>query len=167
MRYFFLLMAGCIIFVSGCGSYYSRRKTFVDLEEQRRAKLKFQSVMDMITSGEIAPVEFDFDKYEIRPEAYDTLDKIAAILIEYPEYKIVIEGHCDERGTYEYNEQLALRRTNAVKSYLVEKGVQPDSVKAIGFGKREPLALSGTERAHQLNRRVDFTLTDRYWKAVF
>ena len=98
-------------------------------------------------------VYFDFDKYSLKAEARATLEAQAAWLKKYPGLTITVEGHCDERGTREYNLGLGERRANAVKDYLVALGVAPDRVKTISYGEERPVALGSTNAAWALNRR--------------
>ena len=98
-------------------------------------------------------VFFDFDKYDVKPAGKATLDKQAAWLKKYPQWKVVVEGHCDERGTREYNLALGERRANAVKSYLVNQGIPANRVTTISYGKERPVALGSNEAAWAQNRR--------------
>lgn len=99
-------------------------------------------------------VYFDFDKYSLKPEARTTLEKQAAWLKANPQVRITIEGHCDERGTREYNLALGERRANAVKDYLAALGISLDRMKTISFGKERPIALGSNEAAWAQNRRA-------------
>jgi peptidoglycan-associated lipoprotein len=98
-------------------------------------------------------VFFDYDKYEVKPAGRATLDKQAAWLKRYPQWKVVIEGHCDERGTREYNLALGERRANAVKNYLVNQGIPANRITTISYGKERPVALGSNEAAWAQNRR--------------
>ncbi len=98
-------------------------------------------------------VFFDYDSYEIRPDAQDTLQKQAAWLQQYGQYAVTIEGHCDERGTREYNLALGERRANAVRNYLVALGVDGNRLQTISYGKERPEVPGGDEVAWAQNRR--------------
>ncbi|WP_341705636.1 peptidoglycan-associated lipoprotein Pal [Ferrovibrio sp.] len=98
-------------------------------------------------------VFFDFDKFDVKPAGKATLDKQAAWLKKYPNWKVVIEGHCDERGTREYNLALGERRANAVKTYLANQGIPANRVTTISYGKERPVALGSNEAAWAQNRR--------------
>lgn len=98
-------------------------------------------------------VYFDFDKYNLKAEARSTLEAQAAWLKKYPSLAITVEGHCDERGTREYNLGLGERRANAVKDYLSALGIAPSRVKTISYGEERPVALGSTNAAWALNRR--------------
>ncbi len=98
-------------------------------------------------------VFFDFDKYNLRSDAKASLDKQVAWLKKYPNYALTIEGHCDERGTREYNLALGERRANSVKEYMVANGLPASRVKTISYGKERPVALGSNEAAWSQNRR--------------
>lgn len=99
-------------------------------------------------------VFFDFDKYDLAPTARTTLERQAAWLKQYPQKTVVIEGHCDERGTREYNLALGDRRANATKKYLINLGVQESRIKTISYGKERPAAVGANEAAYSQNRRA-------------
>ena len=98
-------------------------------------------------------VFFDYDSYEIRTDAQDTLKKQAAWLQQYRQYTVTIEGHCDERGTREYNLALGERRANSVKNYLVALGVDANRVQTISYGKERPENPGHDDVAFSQNRR--------------
>jgi peptidoglycan-associated lipoprotein len=98
-------------------------------------------------------VFFGFDKYTLKPQARKTLQRQAAWLKKFPALTIAIEGHCDERGTREYNLALAERRANSAKNYLVALGVNPNRVKVISYGKERPAVAGANEAAWSQNRR--------------
>ncbi len=99
-------------------------------------------------------VHFDFDKYDLKPEARAILDAQAAWLAKYPNTNVIIEGHCDERGTREYNLALGERRANSVRNYLIALGVSSSRLKVISYGKERPVAMGSNEEAWAQNRRA-------------
>lgn len=99
-------------------------------------------------------VYFGFDKYDIQPEFAQMLDAHASFLRDNPSYKVVVEGHADERGTPEYNIALGERRANAVKMYLQGRGVNADQISIVSYGKEKPAVLGHTEDAYAKNRRA-------------
>lgn len=99
-------------------------------------------------------VFFAFDKSELSSSARATLDRQALWLRQYPSTQIVVEGHCDERGTREYNLALGERRANAVKEYLVAQGIDPNRVRTISYGKERPAVAGSNEAAWAQNRRA-------------
>ncbi len=101
---------------------------------------------------------FDFDKSAIRPDAKATLDNNIAWLKGNPAVRIVIEGHCDERGTNEYNLALGNRRAKAGRDYLVAGGIDSKRISAISYGEERPFCLGHDEEAWQCNRRDHFVV---------
>lgn len=104
-------------------------------------------------------VFFDFDQSTLTSKAQETLDKQAAWLSRVPSATILIEGHCDERGTREYNLALGERRATSVKDYLISKGVAASRIKTISYGKERPAVLGSNEWAWSQNRRGVTTIT--------
>ena len=98
-------------------------------------------------------VFFDLDKSDLKTEARATLDRQATWLKKYPTIKVTVEGHCDERGTREYNLALGERRATSVKNYLVADGVPADRVKTISYGKERPAVVGNNDAAWSQNRR--------------
>jgi peptidoglycan-associated lipoprotein len=111
-------------------------------------------------TGESVPglerIFFEFDRYTLGDEARATLSRNAAFLKAHPDMKIIVEGHCDERGSDEYNLALGERRARAVQNYLVTLGVSANRVRIISYGEEIPLDRSGTEAAWAKNRRAEF-----------
>ncbi len=107
--------------------------------------------------GVLKRVHFDFDKYDLRPEAIRTLGDNAASMKQYPQFKVRIEGHCDERGTVEYNLALGEKRARASRDYLVSLGTPPGRLSIVSFGKERPLDPGHNESAWAQNRRDEFT----------
>ncbi len=101
---------------------------------------------------------FDYDKSDIRSDARDALTKDAALLKQIfqqdPNFTVVVEGHCDERGSAEYNLALGDRRATAAKDFLVQLGVPADKLKTISYGKERPQCTEATEDCWQKNRRA-------------
>ncbi|MAZ84080.1 MAG: peptidoglycan-associated lipoprotein [Rhizobiales bacterium] len=97
---------------------------------------------------------FDTDSSSIRPDAAATLDKQAQWLARYPQYRITVEGHADERGTREYNLALGARRAAATKSYLASKGVPASQMQTISYGKERPVAVCDDISCWSQNRRA-------------
>ncbi len=99
-------------------------------------------------------IHFDYDKYDIRPGDAEILKENAALLKRFTNVKIQVEGHCDERGTNEYNLALGERRSNSTKKYLISLGVSPDRVSTISYGEERPLDFTSHEEAWAKNRRA-------------
>ena len=105
---------------------------------------------------ELAVIRFDFDKSELRSDARDTLTTHAGWLKEHAETAVLIEGHCDERGTSEYNVALGERRANAVRDYLSQNGVASERLSTVSYGKERPVCSVDTGDCHESNRRAEF-----------
>jgi peptidoglycan-associated lipoprotein len=97
---------------------------------------------------------FDFDKSVVKPEGKEQLGKWVAYLKKYPNLQLMIEGHCDERGTREYNLALGERRANATKEFLVANGIAATRLKTVSYGKERPAVLGSNEAAWAQNRRA-------------
>ena len=104
---------------------------------------------------------FDYNKADIRPDARDALAKTAEFLRGYPQLKVNIEGHCDERGSTEYNLGLGETRAQAVKQFLVSLGVAPERMNTVSMGKERPFCTDSNESCWQQNRRGHFVLAVR------
>ncbi|MBM3512793.1 MAG: peptidoglycan-associated lipoprotein Pal [Alphaproteobacteria bacterium] len=98
-------------------------------------------------------VGFDYDKYDLRSDSQAVLRGQAAWLNQNPNYTVTIEGHCDERGTREYNLGLGERRANAVKQYLQAQGVAAARIKTVSYGKERPVCVASNEDCYGKNRR--------------
>jgi outer membrane protein OmpA-like peptidoglycan-associated protein len=99
---------------------------------------------------------FDFDKATLRPESNLELDRVRKVMLDYPNMKIEISGHTDNKGSAEYNKKLSESRAKAVLDYLVRKGISPDRMTFAGYGFEKPLTGNETEEGRQLNRRTEF-----------
>lgn len=112
--------------------------------------------LNALFTQEVQDAYFDYDKSNIRPDAQQALAKTADFLKKYPEIKVTIEGHCDERGSTEYNLGLGQRRADAVKQYLTSLGVTADRMTTISYGKEKPFCTEHNEACWQQNRRGHF-----------
>jgi len=103
-------------------------------------------------------VYFDFDKYNIRPDQWPKVEKLAKLIKENPaNYTVRIEGNCDEWGTEEYNYALGLKRANTVKNALIKLGVDPKKLTVISYGELNPVCTAHAKWCWRLNRRDNFT----------
>jgi peptidoglycan-associated lipoprotein len=107
---------------------------------------------------ELSRIHFDFDKYDVRPGDAKILEKNAGTLKAYPEARIRIEGHCDERGTNEYNLALGEKRATAARDYLVRLGINKERISFISYGEERPLFPEHNESAWAQNRRAEFVI---------
>jgi peptidoglycan-associated lipoprotein len=115
-----------------------------------------ESDWNALFAKEVRDAYFDFNKADIRPDAREALTKTADFLRNYPQFRVTVEGHCDERGSTEYNLALGDRRASAVKQYLVSLGISADRISTVSFGKEKPFCTQSNEACWQQNRRGHF-----------
>ncbi|MCP4899020.1 MAG: peptidoglycan-associated lipoprotein Pal [bacterium] len=120
-----------------------------------------EDIRELNRRGYLQDVFFDTDKYDLKPESREALATNASWLQSHMTINILIEGHCDERNTREYNLALGERRASAVRDYLVFLGVDSGNVRIISYGEERPFALGHDESAWSLNRRAHFVITAR------
>jgi peptidoglycan-associated lipoprotein len=113
-------------------------------------------VRDYMATAHMPDVLFDFDKYDIRPDAARTLEASASWLKANAKVQVLIEGHCDERGTSEYNVVLGDRRAKAAMTYLVSRGVDARRFVVVSYGEDKPQCMQAGERCWAKNRRAAF-----------
>jgi len=111
-----------------------------------------------VTASDFADAFFDLDSYTLRDDARAALDRDAKLLREHGDAGVTLEGHCDERGTVEYNQALGEKRANAARDYLVGAGVAASRIQTISYGKERPFAEGHDESAWAQNRRAHFVL---------
>ena len=116
---------------------------------------------EVFESKMLKDIHFDFDKYDVRRVDEEILKENAAWLKNNPKMKIQIEGHCDERGTVEYNLALGERRASNTKKYLVFLGIPPDRISTISYGEERPLDKGHHEEAWDKNRRAHIVVLSR------
>lgn len=104
----------------------------------------------------LSPLYFDYDSAVLRPEASQTLVTVAEYLKRNPRLSITVEGHCDERGTEEYNMGLGDKRAHSIRTYLVRLGIDQRRIRTVSFGKLKPAAVGQGEEAWSQNRRGEF-----------
>jgi outer membrane protein OmpA-like peptidoglycan-associated protein len=107
----------------------------------------------------LSDVLFDFNRADLKPGAREKLAKVAGILLAYPGLEISLEGHTDSIGSDQYNQNLSERRAQAVRTYLVESGIKPDLVRAMGFGESQPIVSNDNSAGRQQNRRVELVVS--------
>ena len=123
---------------------------------------------DLITANEyareqglIGDVYFDFDRYDLKQSARERLAKNAEFMRAHPEFTFTIEGHCDERGTNDYNIALGDRRSHSTQDYLSSLGVTPSSMRLISYGEEQSVCTESSENCWSRNRRAKFVITGR------
>jgi len=125
------------------------------VEAKPAAPAKAQAIPSEL---QIPDINFDFDKYNLKPLAQTTLKNGAPAYLKYKDYKLVIEGHCDERGTAEYNLALGQKRADEAAKYLADLGIEKERIKTISYGKEMPLDKGHDEAAWAKNRRDHFVV---------
>ena len=118
-----------------------------------------RSLDDLNRDSPLRPLFFELDQSDVSAAGQQVLQANAAVMKKYPAWQITIEGHCDERGTAEYNLALGERRALAAKNYLVSLGVPADKVKTVSYGKEFPFDAGHDEGAWKNNRRAHFVIT--------
>ena len=120
-----------------------------------------RSLDDLNRDSPLKPVFFQLDSAELDEAGRTVAAANAELMKQYPTWVVTIEGHCDERGTAEYNLALGERRATAVKTYLVSLGIPPDRVRTVSYGKEFPFDPGETEEAYAKNRRGHFVITSK------
>ncbi len=109
-------------------------------------------------TGVIEGITFKTGSANILPGSFNVLDRAVQVLKEYPEIKLEVQGHTDNRGKADYNRDLSQRRAESVRSYLVSRGIAPERVTAVGYGLDQPIADNSSESGRSRNRRTEFKL---------
>jgi outer membrane protein OmpA-like peptidoglycan-associated protein len=143
-----------------------------EMQREREAELnRMQEALNRVVETRRTPngmvislpnsvFRFDFDKADLNQKNRELLSRIAGILLISKGYGLSIFGYTDDVGTAEYNQQLSLRRANAVKDYLVQAGIDPAIINVKGYGKTSPLFEDTSNEGRSKNRRVEIALTD-------
>ncbi len=118
----------------------------------------FELLLDSVNNSET--IYFDFGKFTLKAEAFELIDKIALIMIEKEEIKLYITGYTDDKGSEGFNDLLSLNRANAVRNYLVMKGVKQENLIVKAMGKNEPVNDNANDEERAMNRRVVFSFSD-------
>ena len=107
----------------------------------------------------MADVLFAFGKYDLRPPAREALARLSGIVLGHPGLKLAVEGYTDSIGSDEVNQTLSEKRASTVRDYLVQQGLDPNSITSAGFGKSNPVASNDTNEGRQQNRRVEIIIS--------
>jgi peptidoglycan-associated lipoprotein len=133
--------------------------TVVPPEPVRDDAIASASLDDLNRNSPLKPVFFELDSSELSAEGQKTLDDNAAVLKRYGSWTVTIEGHCDERGTAEYNLALGERRAVTARAYLVSLGIAADRLRTVSYGKEFPFDPGHSEPSFSKNRRAHFVVT--------
>lgn len=125
------------------------------------SRIKAMSSDEIDRLGLVPDIHFDFDSADIREQDRQILAKNAETLKKFDFLRVTVEGHCDERGTVEYNLALGERRSKAAFDYLVQLGVAADRLKTVSYGKEVPVCREASEDCWARNRRAKFTVTGK------
>jgi len=151
-----MIIAG--LFAGGCAKKQAVEQKETTAQAQPEAKAPELPVQKPEPKLEFKTVYFDLDSYELKDEYRKILSVISPALRGKPSVTIRLEGHCDERGTIEYNLALGEKRAKAVKGYLVNLGTSGAAIKTTSYGKERPAALGHDEDSWAKNRRVEFII---------
>ena len=170
-KWFLIIMACllCVVYTTGCGSLKTGKKGKDDLAGLDDAAIRGEDIpLDEITVGEFIEPEnagivgvfediyFDYDKSRIREVDYITLNRIGDWLDDNSSIVIMVEGHCDERGSNEYNMALGEQRALSARRYIINRGVDSSRVHTVSYGEENPINSGHNESAWSENRRGHF-----------
>ncbi|MEY8205674.1 MAG: peptidoglycan-associated lipoprotein Pal [Bermanella sp.] len=150
--------------ITGCASDGVVSEDAATIDESQTQAVAASPAVDMVNNEDAqvsnplldqTTIYFGYDRAEILPEFKDVLNAHAKFLVANPQSSIVFEGHCDERGTIEYNLALGERRANTVKSYLIVQGVNPGQLNSVSFGEERPALFGSDETTWSKNRRAE------------
>jgi len=150
--------------ITGCASDGGVTEDAAMIDESQTQEVAESPEMDAANTEEAlvsnplldqTTIYFGYDRAEILPEFKDVLNAHAEFLVANPQSNIIFEGHCDERGTIEYNLALGERRANTVKSYLIVQGVSPSQLESVSFGEERPASFGSDEMTWSKNRRAE------------
>ena len=141
------LVVGAVLLVAGVGVYLYMNRP------------KKQEQADEVLADIFDNLNFEFGKAEIKKDSFPYLDKLADTMLKSKNWTLEIQGHTDDKGTEDYNLKLSQNRADAVKNYLVSKGVVADTITANGFGETKPIVANDSDANREKNRRVEFKIT--------
>lgn len=116
----------------------------------------FAETREAVPGINFSPVYFGFDSYQLAPAEVSKIEQVAQHLLQNRAHLVLVDGHCDERGSNEYNLSLGEQRAQTVRSYLVSLGIAGDRVQTRSFGEEKPVAFGRSEETYRLNRRGEF-----------
>ncbi|TLD81747.1 peptidoglycan-binding protein [Helicobacter sp. MIT 05-5293] len=152
MKRYVAICTLAVLFIAGCGEPET-----ADSSGTTATSNGSDNFVNLDDASGYAKVFFDFDKYDIRSDMEDRVEKSAAAL-KSTGAKVVLEGHTDSYGSDTYNYALGTKRANAVKNALIARGVNASQLKTVSYGESKPVCTTGTSECNQENRRVEFKL---------
>ena len=159
-----IFLIGALVILTSCATRQDSPSEIVPAVESSGEKVDELAQTETITPGELAAeklaaiepsVYFDYDKYEIKDQFSLTIEAFSEFMRTNPGSNLMIEGHCDERGTIEYNIALGQKRADAVKSALVAMGIDGNRIETISYGEERPRSNVKSETGFSINRRAD------------
>jgi outer membrane protein OmpA-like peptidoglycan-associated protein len=141
------------------GRYMDNQEAALHQQFAASEAANIQRNADVLAVTFKSDVLFDVNSASLKPGAYAEINRVAQVLVQYPQTTIQIAGHTDSTGTEVYNQELSERRAMSVQNALANQGVDPARMRTIGFGEGQPVADNSTEAGRQLNRRVVVTIT--------
>ncbi|MDY6836522.1 MAG: OmpA family protein [Thermodesulfobacteriota bacterium] len=136
------------------GAYMDRQEQALRDAVAASDAVSIQRTQDVLTATFKGDVFFDFDSATLKPGAYTEIDRVSTVLNSYPQTTIRVEGHTDSTGSETYNQQLSERRAESVKNAIIQKGIDPRRMQAIGYGESQPISSDNA-----MNRRVSVVIT--------
>ena len=152
-----ILIFALILSLVGCGTS-KKNKNYSKLKNMKLRDVQVNSDSDSNEAGALQTVYFPFNSSDLRQNAQDSLEINTEFLKKFRSVKVQVEGHCDERGSVQYNLALGERRAQSIKDYLVASGIEPNRITTISFGKERPISLNHDEVAWSKNRRGNFVV---------
>ena len=149
-----VLLVGLVFILVGCAN-----RVTINIKDNRAdlnvPVIEKESINFEKIQGELSVINFDFDSYEIKASETNKIFRNAMLLNKFRDLEILIEGHCDERGSEEYNLNLGKMRANEVRQQYILLGVMEDRVRVVSYGESNPIALGHDENSWAKNRRVE------------
>lgn len=161
---------GCAKKAVGPGELSAEEQARLKAEEERRLReqrLREAQLAEGQARGSEAQlrdlfvnqdIHYDYDRYDLRPDAKQILNDKSAFMQQRPSLMVIIEGHCDDRGSASYNLALGEKRAKAAAAYLTAMGIEPSRIETVSYGKERPLMPGHTEEAYAANRRAHFVV---------
>ncbi len=127
-----------------------------DTGEPFSAPGSFTETKELVQGISFSPVYFGFDSYQLAPVEVSKIEQVAQYLLQNGTHSVLVDGHCDERGSNEYNLSLGEQRAQTIRTYLVNLGIDGSRVQTRSFGEEKPADMGRSEEAYRLNRRGEF-----------
>lgn len=143
---------------AGIGNYMEKQQTALQQQFAASESASIRRDADILAVTFKSDVLFDTGSSALKAGAYQEINRVAQVLVQYPETRIRVAGHTDSDGSEAFNQDLSVRRAESVRNALVQQGVAATRISAIGFGESQPIADNATASGKQLNRRVVITI---------